>query len=116
LIRLANVGSAQDLQSNVLRLLKVKEPLTLKCSILKTIEKEWEWGRLGGRQGGEKYYAGSMDWDSQWRRLAGRLVSISVSLSMTAEEWSEKHHSEELISVLMFAGRIPSLGTAGPDF
>jgi hypothetical protein len=110
LIRLADVDSAQDLRSDVLKLLEVRKPLTLKCFDLKTTaQKEWRWSRHAGRTGGEKYDVGNMDWDSEWRRLAGKLVSISVSLSMTAEEWTEKHQSEELISVLMFAGRIPSI-------
>ena len=109
-IRLADVDSAQDLWSDVLRLLEVRDPLTLKYFNCITIKKGWTWRRLAGRRGRERYDAGSMDWDSQWRRVAGRLVSISVSLLMTAEEWTEKHQSEELISVLMFAGRIPSIG------
>lgn len=109
-IRLADVDSAQDLRSDVLRLLEVREPLTLNYFNCKMTEKKWMWRRLAGRQGREKYDAGSMDWDSQWRRLAGKLVSISVSISMTADEWTEKHWSKELISVLMFAGRIPSIG------
>jgi hypothetical protein len=106
---LTNVYSAQDLANEDLKVLEVRDPLVLKYFKCTPRKEEWSWRRHAGRQGREKYDAGGMAWDTQKWRLAGRLVFISISLKMTRAEWTEKHFSGELISVLVFAGRDPQI-------
>ncbi|KAL6401220.1 hypothetical protein AUP68_16949 [Ilyonectria robusta] len=105
-IRLLNTYSAEDLESEGLTLLEIKKPLLLKYYNRHAAKHEWVWRRLAGRDRGERYYANRMNWD----RIAGRLASVNLSVSMTEEQWTEQHASGELISVLMFAGKFPSVG------
>ncbi|KAJ9138082.1 HET-domain-containing protein [Pleurostoma richardsiae] len=109
-ICLREIIVAGNLEADAARLLEVKNPLILKYSNLHSFRKQWEWRRLAGRHGRAQFYADRTTWDSQWRRLAGRLVSIGLSVPMTLEQWSAKHYTGEIVSVLMFAGRIPSNG------
>ncbi|KAF2249178.1 HET-domain-containing protein [Trematosphaeria pertusa] len=110
-VRLADVRSAQELQDDDLdlRVLEVRNPLTLKYFTCKPTKKEWSWRRHAGRRGRERYDVGRTEWDFDWHRLAGRLVCISVSMPMTRDQWTQKHRSREFISILMFAGRDPSI-------
>ncbi|KAF2713989.1 HET-domain-containing protein [Pleomassaria siparia CBS 279.74] len=108
-IRLRSLLSVGDVPTACCDILEVKNPLILKYFRCNPTKKEWTWTRRAGRRGRETYSAGSMAWDAQWWRIAGRLVSIGVSARMTRAEWTEKHFSHELISVLLFAGRDPSI-------
>jgi hypothetical protein len=104
-------SSAETLRGEALTSLEVKNPFLLKYSILRPVDdgkKKWEWRRLAGRATGEKHQANTFEWDAKWHRLAGRLVMVNLSVSMTMEQWTQKHHSKELISVLMIASRFPS--------
>lgn len=105
-IRLLNTYSANRLESENPTLIEIKDPFILKYSIRKEAnKKEWKWVRIAGRSGRERYVAGSSDWDTQWYRIAGRLCFIGLSVPMTEDEWTNKHASGELISVLMFASK-----------
>jgi hypothetical protein len=108
-VGLTNVSSAQDLANEDVNVLEVRNALVLKYFTCKPKKEEWSWRRHAGRIGREKYDAGKMAWDAQWWRLAGRLVFISVSVKMTRADWTAKHFSGELVSVLMFAGRDPQI-------
>lgn len=107
-ISLSEANSAEYLDGENLKLLKVENPFILKYFNLRKTKKEWRWERIGGRHGQQQYHAGRMDWDDEWRRLAGRLAFIGLSVPMTMEEWTAKHFSGDIISVLMFAGPVPS--------
>jgi hypothetical protein len=105
-IRLLNTYSADRLESENPTLIEIRDPRVLKYSIRREANnKEWKWVRMAGRSGRERYVAGSSDWDEKWYRIAGRLCFIGLSVPMTEDEWTEKHASGELISVLMFASK-----------
>ncbi|KAF8847310.1 HET-domain-containing protein [Acephala macrosclerotiorum] len=105
-IRLLNTYSADRLESENPTLIEIKDPFTLKYSIRRDAnKKEWEWVRIAGRSGRERFVIGSSDWDTEWYRIAGRLCFIALSVPMTEDEWTKKHASGELISVLMFASQ-----------
>ena len=104
-IRLLNTYSKDRLESENPTLLEVRHPLILKYSIRRETKKEWTWTRLAGRVGRKQCQAGSPDWDEKWYRIAGRLCFIGLSISMTEDEWTKKHMTGELISVLMFASK-----------
>lgn len=92
-----------------MKILEIRHAYTLKYFARRPTKKTWGWIRLAGRQGREKCNGGNMEWDLHWYRLARRLVCISVSVPMTAAEWTAKHYAKELVSVLMFVGRDPSI-------
>jgi len=67
------------------------------------------WQQLVGRSGRAPVETGEgVGWDDKRYRIAGRLSYIGLSVEMTEEEWTAKHISGEVISVLMFASRYPS--------
>jgi hypothetical protein len=107
-IRLHDIDSANRLGDEALSLVVVKNPLILKYFRREPTEKSWQWVRMAGRTGRERCHAGSPEWDGQWYRIAGKLCCIGLSVSMTETEWTMKHFSGELISVLVFAGKYPS--------
>jgi hypothetical protein len=107
-IRLLNTYSIDRLESENPTLIEIRNPLILSYSIRNETEKEWKWVRIAGRRGRERYDAGSSDWDEKWYRIAGRLCFIGLSVPMMEHEWTAKHFSGELISVLMFASKDPS--------
>jgi hypothetical protein len=107
-IRLLNTYSIDRLESEKPTLIEIRDPLVLKYSTRVETEKEWKWVRIAGRSGRERYNAGSRDWDAKWHRIGGRLCFIGLSIPMTEDEWTRKHFSGELISVLMFASKDPS--------
>lgn len=96
--------------SSELRILEIRNALTLKYFHCKPTKKDWSWYRKAGRQGDQNYDGGRTEWDSHWHRLAGRLVCIGTSLPMSMEEWSLRHTKGELISILVFIGRDPGSG------
>jgi hypothetical protein len=106
--RLLNTYSIDRLENENPTLIEIRDPLLLKYSFSKETKKEWAWVRIAGMVGRERYEAGSLDWDAKWHRVAGRLCFIGLSVPMTEDEWTEKHVSGELISVLMFASKDPS--------
>ncbi|PQE13222.1 Heterokaryon incompatibility protein [Rutstroemia sp. NJR-2017a BBW] len=96
------------LKSSAPTLIEIQDPLILKYSIRKETKKEWKWLQKAGRIGRKQYDIGSPDWDEKWYRIAGRLCFIGLTVRMTEQEWTDKHVSGELISVLMFASKDPS--------
>jgi hypothetical protein len=106
--RLLSTYSTDQLKSEAPTLIEIRDPLVLKYSVRKETKKEWRWVQKGGRAGREQYDIGSPDWDQKWYRIAGRLCFIGLSVQMTEKEWTDKHASKELISVLMFASKDPS--------
>lgn len=103
-IWLLNKCSIDDLNRENPTLIKIKSPHLLKYFYRERTKKAWRWARIAGRSGRERYQAESPDWDKKWHRIAGRLYFIGLSVQMTEDEWADKHHSGELISVLVFAG------------
>ena len=71
---------------------------------------------MAGWQGGERFHAGNFEWDAKWYRIEGMLAFVGLYVEMTEDEWEEKHFSKDLISVLVFAGRFPSIGHARARF
>jgi hypothetical protein len=103
--RLLSTYSADHLKSEAPTLIEIRDPLVLKYSVRKETKKQWRWMQKGGRAGREQYGIGSPDWDEKWYRVAGRLCFIGLSVLMNEKEWTDKHASKELISVLMFASK-----------
>ncbi|KOS17285.1 hypothetical protein ESCO_006514 [Escovopsis weberi] len=107
-VRLLNLHSPRVLDAEAPALLEIRLPLVLKHSRLKGTRGTWEWRRLAGRAGAQRYRAERLAWDRQWYRLAGRLASINMSIDITAEQWSAAHESGELVSALVFAAQFPT--------
>jgi hypothetical protein len=68
-------------------------------------KKKWSWTQARGRPGREQLTSQKENWDAKWYRIGGRLSCVAMSVSMTENEWTDKHISGELVSVLMFAGK-----------
>ncbi|KAF1851243.1 HET-domain-containing protein [Cucurbitaria berberidis CBS 394.84] len=84
-ICLQNTHSAASLASEALTLIEIKVPFILNT---------WE-----------RSTSHSCNWDTKWYRIGRRLAFIGMSVEMTAAQWTAKHTSGELISVLIFAGK-----------
>ncbi|KAK4077101.1 uncharacterized protein Triagg1_4068 [Trichoderma aggressivum f. europaeum] len=107
-LRLLNLYSTDVLEAEVPTLLEVRNPLVLKYSERHEVKGSWEWRRLAGRAGEtRRYQAERQEWDKKWYRIAGRLACVSMSISITEEDWTRKHDTGELISVLIFAAQRP---------
>ncbi|KAL7955516.1 heterokaryon incompatibility domain-containing protein [Trichoderma compactum] len=107
-LRLLNLYSTDVLEAEVPTLLEVRNPLVLKYSVRHEVTGSWEWRRLAGRAGEtRRYQAERQEWDKKWYRIAGRLACVSMSISITEEDWTRKHDTGELISVLIFAAQRP---------
>ncbi|RFU81865.1 het-domain-containing [Trichoderma arundinaceum] len=107
-LRLLNLHSTDVLEAEVPTLLEIRKPLVLKYSIRHEVEGTWEWKRLAGRAGEtRRYRAEREEWDKKWYRIGGRLACVSMSISITEQEWTRKHDAGELISVLIFAAQRP---------
>ena len=75
-----------------------------------------------GRPGEAKIACDRPNWDQHRLEMKhvtnrpkqkGRLVSIFTSEDMTREEWSRRHKTGELLSVLVWAGRTPCTSNVG---
>ncbi|KAK5995188.1 hypothetical protein PT974_03585 [Cladobotryum mycophilum] len=108
-VRLLNLYSTEILEKETPTLLEIRDPLILKYTHRQETRGTWEWRRLTGRAG-EQYHAERLSWDKQWYRIAGRLASVNMSISVTEKAWTEKHDSGEFISVLLFASQVPTIG------
>ncbi|KAL7924683.1 heterokaryon incompatibility domain-containing protein [Trichoderma austrokoningii] len=107
-LRLLNLYSADVLEEKVPMLLEIRKPLVLRYSIRHEIKGSWEWRRLAGRAGEQRrYQAERQEWDKKWYRIAGRLAFVSMSIAITEEEWTQKHHTGELVSVLICTAQRP---------
>ncbi|KAL6820462.1 heterokaryon incompatibility domain-containing protein [Trichoderma sp. SZMC 28015] len=107
-LRLLNLYSTDVLEAEVPTLLEVRNPLVLKYSVRHEVKGSWEWRRLAGRAGEtRRYQAERQEWDKKWYRIAGRLAFVSMSIPITEEDWTRKHDTGELISVLIFAAQRP---------
>ncbi|KAM0252880.1 hypothetical protein ACHAQJ_007510 [Trichoderma viride] len=107
-LRLLNLYSTDVLETEVPMLLEIRKPLVLRYSVRHEVGGSWEWRRLAGRAGEtHRYQAERQEWDKKRYRIAGRLVFVSMSISVTEEEWTRKHIAGELISVLIFAAQRP---------
>lgn len=104
-IRLRDVLSADRLGQEKRTLIGLHNPLLLKYFTRKETKKEWTWTRIAGREGRDQRQAESLHWDQKWYRIAGRLCCVHLSVKMSEDEWTAKHASGEVISVLMFACR-----------
>jgi hypothetical protein len=115
-IHLRDVSSVSELAGHErAKLLVIKEPLILSWYSLDLPDKNnkhetFQWQGMAGRAGEDQIHAGRMAFDLERRRLARRMVAIGLSVEMTMEEWTKKHSSGELVSVLMWAGRTPCTG------
>lgn len=107
--RLRDTHSAENLDKFGPKLLMVRKPLVLKYFNRKEKIEKWGWHRMAGRPGRERQRVNPPDWDYKWSRIAGRLCCTGLSVSMTPEEWTAKHSSGELVSVLMYAAKDPHI-------
>ncbi|KAF2679910.1 HET-domain-containing protein [Lentithecium fluviatile CBS 122367] len=106
--RLLGSGTALSdrLTREVPTLLEIKNPFVLNSfARVLDIEKQWSWVKYVGRPGREQRSSQQCDWDAKWYRIGRRLSCIGMSVAMTGKEWTDKHRSGELVSVLVFAGK-----------
>jgi hypothetical protein len=118
-IRLRDTFSADRLDQESRSLIGLHNPLVLRYFARRRTKKEWRWARIAGREGRDQRHAESHDWDQKWYRIAGRLCCVCLSVEMGEEEWTAKHRSGEIISVLLFACRYlgeDHLGHGGARF
>ena len=105
-IRLLDTHSADRLTSEAPTLIEIKSPFTLNSfRRVEDANKQWSWLRSAGRPGREELTSESFGWDAKWYRIGGRLSCVAMSVPTTEHEWTAKHISGELVSVLMFAGK-----------
>lgn len=105
-IPLLSVRSAVILVSEAPTLIEIRNPILLnRFQRIEDTKKEWSWTKRVGRPGYQCLTTQSTSWDAKWYRIGGRLSCVAMSVQMTEKEWTEKHYSGELISVLLFAGK-----------
>ncbi|KAF1828191.1 HET-domain-containing protein [Decorospora gaudefroyi] len=105
-VRLLGTQSAARLAEETLTTIEIRDPILLNSfNRVEDIDREWKWGKHVGRAGREEIMSYSSDKEVRWYRIGGRLSFIAMSVAMTSQQWTAKHVSGELISVLMFAGR-----------
>ena len=108
-IKLPHTHTADELVQVAPIWIEIENPLILN-TFHRTAEKEkpWHWARMIGRAGRhQRLRVRDLAWDKDWHRVGGRLCVIALSISMTEAEWTLKHVSGELISVLIYAGKEP---------
>jgi hypothetical protein len=102
--RLLSPESAQRLESEAPTLMEIRNPQILNTyQRIEDTEREWRWVEMAGRPGREMH--SKTDKDVKWYRIGKRLSCIGMSVTMTPQEWTAKHATGELVSVLIFAGR-----------
>ncbi|KAL2139402.1 hypothetical protein VTI28DRAFT_5251 [Corynascus sepedonium] len=94
-------------------LVGLQDPFVLNHFTRKKTDKQWRWARVMGRVGRDQKLGESPEWDRAWHRIAGRLCCVCLSIGMSEEEWTAKHLTGELVSVLMFACRYPAQENQG---
>jgi hypothetical protein len=105
-IYLQDTFSASRLAVEAPTSIKIKDPIMLnEYRRVEQTEKEWKWGEPLGRPGRQQNKAKQPSWDAKWYRIGRRLSCTGMSVAMTQYDWTAKHISGELISVLMFAGK-----------
>ncbi|CAO2653512.1 Nn.00g029230.m01.CDS01 [Neocucurbitaria sp. VM-36] len=105
-IRLQEAHSAADLEREEFTLIEIKNPYILNTwERVEDTTREWAWGKRAGRPGRQQRTSRRCDWDTRWYRIGRRLSCIGMSIAITEREWTDKHRSGELISVLIFAGK-----------
>ncbi|KAJ4364423.1 hypothetical protein N0V83_009017 [Neocucurbitaria cava] len=105
-IRLQETHSATHLETDEFTCMEIKNPYILNTfERVEDTTREWSWTKRAGRPGRQQRTARRSDWDAKWYRIGRRLSCIGMSIEMTEEEWTVKHISGEIISVLLFAGK-----------
>jgi hypothetical protein len=105
-VRLLNGSSALRLANGTFSTIEIRNPFLLnKFHGVKDVNRDWSWGKLVGRPGREQIMSDRSDKNMDWWRIGGRLCFRSMSIAMTEQQWTAKHASGELISVLVFMGR-----------
>jgi hypothetical protein len=95
-------------------LIGLHNPFVLKYFIRhEQTQRAWTWVRMAGRVGRDQRHGESCDWVEKCYRIARRLCYVYLSQTMSEQEWTEKHASGEIISVLMFACRYLAEENAG---
>lgn len=99
--------SANRLRRETPTLMEVKDAFVLNSFHREEeTDKTWSWSQAVGRPGRLQRAFENWAWDEKWRRVGRRLVNYTgMSVAMTEEEWTDKHISGELVSVLIFAGK-----------
>lgn len=104
-IRLQETRSTARLVSEAPTLIEIKNPILLNSfQRVEQVNKEWSWSKPTGRPGRRQGPPQKASWDAKWYRIGKRLSCVGMSVAMTEREWTAKHVSGELVSVLMFAG------------
>jgi hypothetical protein len=105
-IPLLGVQSGRQVVREAPTLIEIRNPFFLNTfERVEDTKKEWIWRRRVGRPGRERVTSQASDWDAKWYRIGRRLSCVAMSVQMTEKEWTEKHESGEIISVLIFAGK-----------
>lgn len=114
-MRLQELQSVAQLTEETFTLIEIRDPFVL-CSYEREedTKRQFGWRKGVGRPGREQATTHRETWDEKWYRIGGRLSVVGMSIAITEEQWTDKHKSGELVSVLIFAGRyhISEHGTA----
>jgi len=102
--RLLDTESALRLEREQPMLMEIRNPFLLNnYQRIEDKGRKWSWAEAAGRPGREQN--ARTDEDTKWYRIGRRLSFIGMSVPMSPQEWTSKHASGELVSVLMFAGK-----------
>jgi hypothetical protein len=105
-IPLLGIKSGRQVVREAPTLVEIRSPLLLNAfERVEESKKDWMWRRTVGRPGREMVTSQASDWDAKWYRIGRRLSCVAMSVQMTEKEWTEKHESGEIVSVLIFAGK-----------
>ncbi|KAK4171832.1 putative HET domain-containing protein [Triangularia setosa] len=105
-IKLRDCHSPGPLDLETPDVILLQNPYVLEYSTRhEDVKREWSWTQRVGRVGRQVPSGESVEWDKKQYRIAGRLCFVALSVEMTEEQWSKKHFTGELVSVLMYATR-----------
>lgn len=105
-VRLLGSESIARLTNGTLATMEIRDPFILsQWERVEDTNREWSWQSSVGRPGREELSSAAQTWDKRWYRIGRRLAFIAMSITMSPQQWTAKHASGELISVLLFTGR-----------
>ncbi|KAI8931229.1 hypothetical protein NX059_011577 [Plenodomus lindquistii] len=104
-MRLMGARSVGILKTGVFDRIEVREAWVLNTfTRVEDTKREWSWQKRVGRPGREELKSRRRD-EERYFRIGKRLAFIGMSIEISPEQWTARHVSGELVSVLMFVGR-----------
>jgi hypothetical protein len=105
-IRLLSPQAANLLIDESPSLMEIRNPFILdRFKRVEVTRRKWLWKERLGRPGRQRHGNRAGKCDTRYYRIGRRLSYIAMSVAITPREWTAKHVSGDLVSVLLFAGR-----------